>query len=266
MSAGLGRGNVLTAFDPGARLVVGHRGAAARLPENTFAAFDYAVKLRVDAIEFDLRLTRDGVLVVIHDPTLERTTGGTGVVAGLTAAELAKADAGARFSPDGRTFPFAGQGITIPTFDALLDRYRDIPLLIELKVPETAPETLRVIRRHGCEERVLVDAMDQRALRLFKSTRVATGAAKWDVISLMWRSAVGSVPKSLPYAALCIPERHGIKVPVPRLARAAALRGVPTHVWTVNNPDDARRLWSDGVIGIISDDPETMLRLRDRHD
>lgn len=254
--------SVLTAFDPGARLVIGHRGAAARVPENTLAAFDYAVTLGVDAIEFDLRLTRDGVPVVIHDSTLERTTDGSESVADKTASELATLDAGARFSPESRTFPFAGTGIRIPTFEQVLDRFPNIPLLIELKVAEAAPETLRLIRRHGSEDRVLVDSFDQRALRLFRGTGVAIGAAKWDVIALMWRSAVGLLPASLPYSALCIPEHYRIDVPVERLARAAAARGVPTHVWTVNSVDDARRLWGYGVIGIISDDPATMLELR----
>jgi glycerophosphoryl diester phosphodiesterase len=175
---------------------------------------------------------------------------------------LASADAGARFSRDGRTFPFAGKGLGIPTLEGLLERYPNVPLLIELKVPETAPEALRVFRRHRCEDRVVVDSIDQRALRLFKGTRVATGAAKWDVISLLWRSAARVLPRSLPYSALCIPEHYGINVPVPRLTRAAASLGVPTHVWTVNNLDDAQRLWMAGVVGIISDDPETMLGLR----
>jgi glycerophosphoryl diester phosphodiesterase len=255
--------NVLAEYDPGARLVIGHRGAAARFPENTFAAFDYAISLGVDAIEFDIHITGDGVVVVIHDPTLDRTTTGSGLVARLPAAEVAKADAGARFSPDGgQTHPFAEKGIGVPTLEGLLERYPGIPLLIEIKVPEASAEALRLFRRHGCEDRVLVDSMDVRALQLFRATKVSIGAARRDVLSLYWRSAVGLVPRSLPYRALCIPERYGIKVPVGRLTRAAATCGVPTHVWTVNEPDDARRLWSGGVIGIVSDDPETMLALR----
>jgi len=254
--------NVLADFDPGARLVIGHRGAAARFPENTFAAFDYAVGLGVDAIEFDIRITRDDVVVVIHDPTLDRTTSGPGPVAQQSAGELAEVDAGARFSPDGRTFPFAGKGIGVPTLEELLERYPATPLLIEIKVAEAAPEALRLFRRHGCEDRVVVDSMDVAALKPFRGTRVAVGAARRDVISLMWRSAVALLPRSLPFSALCIPERYGIHVPVTRLTRAAASRRVPTHVWTVNDPEDARRLWSNGVTGIISDDPETMLVLR----
>jgi glycerophosphoryl diester phosphodiesterase len=255
--------NVLAEYDPGARLVIGHRGAAARFPENTFAAFDYAVGIGVDAIEFDIRITGDGVVVVIHDPTLDRTTGSSGRVASLSATELAQADAGARFSPDGgRTFPFAGKGIRVPTLESLIERYPGIPLLIEIKVPEAASETLRIFRRHGCEDRVLIDSMDVRALRLFRGTKVSVGAARRDVVSLYWRTAVGLVPRSLPYRALCIPERYVIDVPVSRLTRAAASCRVPTHVWTVNEPEDARRLWSGGVIGIVSDDPATMLALR----
>ncbi len=132
--------NVLAEFDPGARLVIGHRGAAARFPENTFAAFDYAVGLGVDAIEFDIRITRDGVVVVIHDPTLDRTTGGSGQVAQQSVPDLAEVDAGARFSPDGgRTYPFAGKGIGIPTLEELIERYPSTPLLIEIKVAGGVP-------------------------------------------------------------------------------------------------------------------------------
>ena len=255
--------NILANFDPGARLVIGHRGAAARFPENTFAAFDYAVGLGVDAIEFDIRITRDGVVVVIHDPTLDRTTGGSGQVAQQSVRDLAEVDAGARFSPDGGVgHPFAGQGIAIPTLEGLIERYPSTPLLIEIKVAEASTEALRLFRRHGCEDRVLVDSMDVAALSPFRGTRVAVGAARRDAISLTWRSAVGLVPRSLPFSALCIPEHYGINVPVSRLTRAAASRRVPTHVWTVNDPEDARRLWSNGVIGIISDDPEAMLALR----
>jgi glycerophosphoryl diester phosphodiesterase len=255
--------NVLTAYDPGARLVIGHRGAAARFPENTFASFDHAIALGVDAIEFDLRITGDGVVVVMHDPTLDRTTNASGVVASLTATDLSAADAGARFSPDGRTFPFAGKGLSIPTLEGLLDRYRDIPLLIELKVPEVAAEALRLFRRHDCEDRVVVDSIDIRALHPFRGTSVATGAAKRDVLSLIWRGAAGLLPPSLPYSAVCIPERYQwVKVPVARLVESAGKRGVPTHVWTVNDPADARRLWNEGVMGIISDDPAVIVELR----
>jgi glycerophosphoryl diester phosphodiesterase len=88
-------------LDPLARPVIGHRGNRAHAPENTLASFHEAVALGVDAIEFDLRVSRDGVLMVFHDATLERTTDATGPLADRTAAELGRVDAGANFTPDG---------------------------------------------------------------------------------------------------------------------------------------------------------------------
>src|SRR5215207_4425475 len=87
-------------LDPLARPVIGHRGNRAHSPENTLQSMRDGVALRVDAVEFDLRVSRDGKLVVMHDPTLERTTNGSGRVALHTAAQLAALDAGYNFTPD----------------------------------------------------------------------------------------------------------------------------------------------------------------------
>jgi glycerophosphoryl diester phosphodiesterase len=253
--------NVLS--DPAARIVVGHRGAAAHFPENTAAGFDQAVSLGVDAIEFDLRVSRDGVVVVIHDPTVDRTTDGTGAVAELTLAELKSLDAGARFTRDGRTFPWRGRGLQILTFEDLLGRYQSIPLLIEIKVATASEPARRAIEYHRSAERVLVDSMALEALVPFRQSSVLTGACFDDVLGLLPRAFVGRAPQTLPYAALCIPPWYkGIPIPVRRLAKLARTRDVPTHVWTVNDPSVARDLWSAGINGIISDDPETMLGVR----
>jgi glycerophosphoryl diester phosphodiesterase len=253
--------NVLS--DPAARIVIGHRGAAAHLPENTSASFDHAVSLGVDAIEFDLRVSRDGAVVVIHDPTVDRTTNGTGAVADLTLAELKRLDAGARFTRDGRTFPWRGRGLQILTFDELLDRYPSIPLLIELKLAAAADGARRAIENHHSADRVLIDSMALDALIPFRGTAVLTGACFNDVFSLLPHTLTGHAPATLPYSALCIPRWYkGIPIPVRRLARIARGRGVTTHVWTVNDPNIARSLWAAGINGIISDDPETMLAVR----
>jgi glycerophosphoryl diester phosphodiesterase len=253
--------NVLS--DPAARIVIGHRGAAAHFPENTSASFDHAVSLGVDAIEFDLRVSRDGVVVVIHDPTFDRTTNGTGAVADLTLAELKKLDAGARFTRDGRTFPWRGQGLQILTFDELLDRYPSIPLLIELKTAAAADGARRAIEDHQSVGRVLIDSMALEALVPFRGTSVLSGACFDDVLSLLPHTLIDRAPPTLPYSALCIPRWYkGIPIPVRRLARVARARGVATHVWTVNDAAVARSLWTAGINGIISDDPETMLGVR----
>src|SRR5882672_8219125 len=102
--------NPLTELD--SRLVIAHRGNAAHAPENTLEAFDQAIALGADALELDVHVTRDGVPVVIHDPTLSRTAGQPHAVGALTAAELLEADAGATFTrDDGASFPYRGRGL-----------------------------------------------------------------------------------------------------------------------------------------------------------
>jgi len=251
--------------DPTARLVIGHRGDSAHFPENTAPSFDRAVELGVDAIEFDLRVTRDGVVVVNHDPTVDRTTDGTGAIATMTLAEVRELDAGARFTVDGKAFPYRGQGISILTFDELLDRYPSIPLLIEVKVATAVEGALRAIERHAAEERVLMDSTVSDAVAPFRATRLLTGASFRDVLELLPRAMLGRPPAKLPYAALCIPPRYnGIRVPVLRLARVARTVGTATHVWTINDPEIAAALWRARVNGIITDDPGAMLTLRSK--
>src|SRR5437762_52379 len=114
-------------------LVFAHRGGSALAPENTMAAFDNGLALGADGLELDVHLSRDGRVVVHHDRTLDRTTNLRGVVAGHTADELARADAGSRFQRNG-SFPFRGRGIGVPLLADVLARFRDVPIVIELKV------------------------------------------------------------------------------------------------------------------------------------
>ena len=251
--------------DPTARLVIGHRGDSAHYPENTAPSFDRAVSLGVDAIEFDLRVTREGVVVVNHDPTVDRTTDGTGAIADKTLAELRELDAGARFTVDGSTFPYRGQSVSILTFEQLLERYPSIPLLIEIKVAAAADGARRLIERHGAQDRVLIDSTVMEAVAPFRGTRLLTGASFRDVLHLLPRAMFGRPPAKLPYSALCIPPWYqGIRVPIVRLSRIARAAGTATHVWTINDPEVAAGLWRDGVNGIITDDPGAMLTLRSR--
>ena len=109
-------------FAPGGGIrLIGHRGARGVAPENTLPALEHGVEVGADAIELDVHHSRDGVVVVIHDPTLERTTDGEGLVADRTLAELKELDAGFYFTPDdGRSYPFRGRGVRIPTIDEIV--------------------------------------------------------------------------------------------------------------------------------------------------
>src|SRR5438093_5971118 len=131
-------------------LVFAHRGGSTLGPENTIPAFDRGLALGADGLELDVHLSRDGIVVVHHDPTLDRTTNLTGAIVERTADELARADAGCRFRR-GDAAPFAGQGVGVPTLADVLARYRDARVIIELKVNsvEVARAVVEVVRAAG---------------------------------------------------------------------------------------------------------------------
>jgi len=252
-------------LDPGVRPVIGHRGAAARAPENTLEAFAQALAAGADALELDVHVTADGTPVVHHDAAVDRTTSGVGAIAVLSLATLRELDAGARFTPDGgRSYPFRDRGVRVPTLDELLARHPSTPILIEIKTPAAAEPTRRLIERHGAESRTIVDAFDSACLAPFAGSRIPVGSSRNDVARLMAMVLAGVRVRAVPYRVVCVPTSYsGLPLPVTRFARALEPLGVPVHVWTVNDPAEARRLWACGVRGIISDDPGVMLQVRD---
>lgn len=257
---------MLALLDPQLHPVVGHRGNRAHAPENTLVSFREAMALGVDALEFDLHLSRDGVPVVMHDPTLERTTSGRGPVAALTVAELRQVDAGARFSADGgRSFPFKGRGVTIPTLGEVLEATGTLPLIIEMKCIEVARPALAVIERAGALGRVLIGSFLDESLVPFQEAGVPVSAAPCALTHLYLPALLGARPRSLPFQSMCLPRfHHGIPVPVRQYSRLMRSLGRTVHVWTVNDPRRALSLWANGVNGIISDDPGTIIEARRR--
>lgn len=252
-------------LDPQAKLVIAHRGNSAYYPENTLPAFTSAVELGVDALEFDLCLTRDGVAVVHHDATLDRTTNGTGPLAARTLAELKTLDAGARFTRDG-SHPYKGQGITIPTFEEVLEAFPDTPFIIELKVLEVAAETRRLVEKHDATDRVIVDAFSPAFLDPLRGSDIALGASSTGAYRMLRHLVTGPPkPGTLNFKALCIPWTYrGFPVPCGAIARSAKNADVVTHVWTVDKPRLAAKLWAAGVNGIVTNDPRKIMVVRDQ--
>ncbi len=251
-------------LDPDARPVIGHRGNRAHAPENTIESFAQAVALGAEAIEFDIRVSADGVPVVHHDPTLERTTNGRGEIARKSFGELRELDAGYRFTKDGgKTFPYRGKGHRIPTLDEVIEAFPSTPLLIEIKNPLAATGARNALESHRAEDRSLVDAMDIRATRVFAASKIAVGAARPDVIRLMNEVLLKRPITPPEYRALCVPlYYYGIPLPVRQFAKIAPAHDCRVHVWTINDAAVAKDLWLAGVNGIISDDPAIMLAAR----
>ena len=251
--------NVL--LDPAAQLVIAHRGNSAFFPENTLESFEQAVALGVDALELDVRISRDGKAVVIHDPAVDRTTNGTGAVAAQTLDELQRLDAGYRFTRDGgRSFPFRGRAISIPTFEFVLSAFPNVPMIVEIKTRDASVEVRRLIEHAGATGRCLVGAFDDAAIAPFRGSQIAHSASRRELVRLFGRAFMPGAPSHLPYHALAIPPHsHGLPIPVQRFARMARNTGAPTHVWTIDDPAQARRYWAGAVNGIITNDPAAIL-------
>jgi glycerophosphoryl diester phosphodiesterase len=257
---------MLCLLDPSARLVIAHRGNSMHAPEDTIESLRQGVALGADGIEFDLRLSADGVPVLMHDPTLDRTTDGVGPVAERTLAELRRLDAGYRFTRDGgRTYPYRGQGIGIPTLDDVLTTFPNTPTIVEIKAPEVTPAFISAVERHDAKDRILIGSFSEEAHRQLAGRGFLVSASKPDIKRLFVRAHLGLGAGRVTYHACCAPPRwKRVPVPVLRIARLLRRRGIPTHCWTVNDPRLARRLWDGGVNAVLSDDPGPMLALLGR--
>ncbi len=253
-----------TLLDLGRVTVIAHRGGAGLRPENTLAAFDHAAALGADALECDVHLSRDGEVVVIHDATLDRTTDARGPVADLTASELMRVDAGCRFGAD-RGLPFRGRGCGVPRLGDLLERYRDRPLVIEIKGedPAVAERTVALIREHGADGRVIVGGFSQQILALVRRLlpAVATSASVHEVRHALRRSYLWLGPRRPEFRLFQVPFRlNGRQIVRRSFVRAARRSGLPVQAWIVDDPADMRTLVGWGVTGIITDRPDVALR------
>src|SRR5687768_7858598 len=173
--------------------VYAHRGGAALRPENTIAAFDHGLACGADGLEFDVHLSRDGVVVVHHDETLERTTKGRGRIADATAADLA--------------------ALRVPTLTEVLERFPVIPLIVELKVDSVAlvQRVIDQLRTHRSVERTALGSFHAGALREARryEPSIRTGAAKEETRWALYRSWVGWPIGKVGYHEFQVPERSG---------------------------------------------------------
>lgn len=243
-------------------LIYAHRGGAALRPENTIAAFDHGLACGAEGLEFDVHLSRDGMVVIHHDDTLERTTNGRGPLAALTASELAALDAGYHFEDDDDTgFPFRGQGIGVPTLREVLRRYPDARLIIEVKVggEQLARRVVDEVRDAGAVDRVAIGSFYPEALGAVRryEPSIATGAAKEETRWALYRSWIGMGIGATPYREFQVPEWAGYTpIVTRRFVHAAHRAGIPVKVWTVNGAEDMRRLVAVGVDALITDRPD----------
>jgi glycerophosphoryl diester phosphodiesterase len=245
-------------LDLSARPIIAHRGASGSAPENTLIAFQRAVEEGADAFELDVRLTADGGPVVHHDPTLDRTTNGTGLVRILSLEQLRLLDAGARFTTDGgRTYPFRGGEARIPTLREVLQAFPEMPCMVEIKEPQAQEVVRRMVLEERAVERCVLASEHHSALQVFREPPFATAASGTEIGALYRAALFRRVPARVPYRCISVPLRYrGLPVPTRGFVTAARSLGCPVHVWTVNDAATSRILWARGVAGVVTNLPE----------
>lgn len=250
---------------PSDRVVaIAHRGGAALRPENTLAAFDHACGLGVYGIECDVHLSRDGVPMVFHDTTLERTTNGAGPIAARDSAELGQLDAGFHFQ-NGGGFPYRGRGLGIPRLADVLDRHSDLAVVVEVKGDraEVVEPIVRVILAARRPSRVFIGGFSHTVLQAFRmlAPAIPTGASREEVEAAARRVGEGLTPERTGYALFQIPYFfRGQQILTEPFVQAATRAGIAVHSWVIDEIADIRTVVEWGVRGVISDRPDIAIR------
>lgn len=218
--------------------IYAHRGASTEFPENTLPAFARAVELGADGIELDVHLSKDGVTVVIHDDTVDRTTDGTGDVSSLTAAELGALD--------------AGGGSPVPTLADVLSLVSGkLHVDIEVKAAAAADAVLIETARHGNLE-FAISSFDHDVLRHVRS--VDPEVELWPLTPVISDEVIATAV-ALGSPQIAIYDKF-LNAEIVDFVRS---RGLGCWVWTVNDPDRAQSFATMGVVGLCTDDPAALL-------
>ncbi|MFP5319958.1 MAG: glycerophosphodiester phosphodiesterase [Acidimicrobiia bacterium] len=225
-----------------------HRGGAGDLPENTMSAFQRAVDLGYRYLETDVHVTADGVVVAFHDDVLDRVTDRTGRIADLPWAEVRSA--------------VVGDDERVPSLEDVLGTWPEVRVNIDPKHDASVRPLVEVLRRARAFDRVCVAAFSDRRLALVRrltGNQVCTALGPRDIGRL--RVAAWGAALTGPIAGACvqIPVRHGrVVLADRRFVTAAHRRGLPVHVWTVDDPATMGSLLDLGVDGIMTDRPAVL--------
>ncbi len=247
-------------------LLIAHRGGGGQFPENTVYAFRESAKLGVDVLELDIHQTSDGAIVVLHDRTVDRTTDGSGEIRAMTLAAARKLDAAYDFSTDGgATYPLRGKGIVIPTLDEVFDAVPGSRFNIEMKhESETMPAALcSLLRTRSLATRAIVASANETNLARLRTEcpEVATSGSFSEVMKFLVYESSGLTGSFSPSMnAIQTPTRlRGFDLVTPSYIQEAHKLNVQVHVWTINDPEEMKRLIAIGVDGIMTDYPERLL-------
>ncbi len=249
--------------------VIAHRGGADLWPENTLSAFRAARNLGVDGIELDVHASADGIPVVVHDSTVDRTTDGSGAVSEMTVEQLRQLDAGYTFTApnDDASTPYRGMGLTIPTLREVFEELPDTPIIVEIK-PESDELVAAVgnlIAEFGREELTLVASFSGEVQERFRQEYpdVATAGVQSEIVPFLilnWMLIPGVY--SPPAESFFVPTHTGpLPVTTRRFISNAQRRGIFVGAWTINDEPTMTQLIEREIDAILTDRPDLALEL-----
>lgn len=237
--------------------IFAHRGFSGLAPENTMEAFEEALNVGADGIETDVRLTRDGRVAVIHDPTVNRTTDGAGKVADYSMDELKKLHA-CRLHPE-------YEAAAVPEFAELLDFLKGNSLLLNIEVKqceerneELVDKTLRLVREFGLEERIIYSGFNHYTMLMIKEKQPDAR------VGLLYQSAI---VRPWEYAAqigadYLHPAWQYAKVLEGKFMEESHKNGIGVNVWTIDKNKEIQNFLKWGADSIISNRPDIALKER----
>jgi glycerophosphoryl diester phosphodiesterase len=249
-------------------LNIAHRGASGHAPEHTLAAYELARKMEADYIEIDLQMTKDGVLVALHDETLDRTTNGTGLVKDHTLQEIKQLDAGTWFNekyPEKANPSYSG--LAVPTLEEVVQKFgTSVNYYIETKEPSFYPgmeeELLRILDKYNLSEkngrlpRVVIQSFSPDSLK-----KIHALDPNIPLVQLLWYEPGIPGAARITGDQLTEIKKYAIGIGVnyqkidPAYVKKVREHGLLIHPYTVNNPVDMRMLLDWGVTGLFTDYP-----------
>ena len=243
-------------------LIIAHRGGRTVRPGHTQAAYEEAVAVGAHLLEMDLHRTSDGVLVAIHDATVDRTTDGTGLVKEMTWPQLAKLDAGYTWSADGgKTFPYRGKGLRVARADETLAAFPNLHFSVELKQfdPPIVDDVMQLFEQHDAVHRTIFASFSDTTIQaLRKRSPVApTAMALGEMLIYQGLSDV----ERAAYTPPCVFVQPPWESVTAAFVTAAHKVGLKVHPWTINKPKDMQTLIALGVDGLFTDDPGSLAKL-----
>ena len=252
-------------------LVIAHQGGDGIWPGDTMYAFEKAVEIGADVLEMDAHITRDGSIVLMHDEEVDRTTDGTGLIEEMSLGELKQLDAAYKWSnEDGKTFPYRGQGIQVPTLEELFQKFPQMRYVIEIKLTRDPIDKplCELIHEHNMQDRVMVASFHDEAMQNFRKTcpEIATSASRTEVRNfVLLGKAFLSGFIAPQYQSIQPPydpkESMNIPIMTERFIREAHAKNIKVEPWTVDDPELMRQYIEWGVDGIMTDRPDLMIEV-----